>query len=229
MKKFYYFLVITMLSLSVNTAFAQCGISTTGSVQTLTVSGGTSSSQIALAHNPVKNVYYTLDGNYIRTHSGINGAVLGSYYFSTTMRGLWWNPGTSQLEGNAYNTGGIIKFTINSTTGHVSAGTVVFAGSHQPYYQSQGTFDDANNEILYFYGSLIYRYSRVTGLQIGTVSISNMPSSYTLTNYNIVYTGCAGKEIGLYDRTNRKHLNMRLGCTNKISNAGNIECYYRYY
>ncbi|MFT6323821.1 MAG: hypothetical protein ACJAWO_001377, partial [Halieaceae bacterium] len=206
MKRFYYFLLSSLLSISMGTSYAQCGISTTGTVQTLTISGGTGSSQVALVHNPIKNVYYAIDGNRIRTHSGVNGAVLSSYYFSTTMRGLWWNPGTSQLEGNAYGNSGIYQFTVGASNGYVSGGTVLFSGSHQPNYQSQGAFDDANNEMLFFNGSSIYRYSRLTGVQIGTISISNMPASYGLTNYNIVYTGCVGKEIGLYDRINRKLL-----------------------
>ncbi|MFT4753845.1 MAG: hypothetical protein ACI85Q_001394, partial [Salibacteraceae bacterium] len=201
-----YFLLSSLLSISMGTSYAQCGISTTGTVQTLTISGGTGSSQVALVHNPIKNVYYAIDGNRIRTHSGVNGAVLSSYYFSTTMRGLWWNPGTSQLEGNAYGNSGIYQFTVGASNGYVSGGTVLFSGSHQPNYQSQGAFDDANNEMLFFNGSSIYRYSRLTGVQIGTISISNMPASYGLTNYNIVYTGCVGKEIGLYDRINRKLL-----------------------
>ncbi|MGB0390609.1 MAG: T9SS type A sorting domain-containing protein [Salibacteraceae bacterium] len=206
MKRFYNYVTIVIALLVGNFSYGQCSISTTGTLQTLTVSGGTGSTQYALVYNPVNSVYYTLDGNYIRTHSGINGSVLSSYYYSTTMRGIWWNPATSNLEGNGYNSNGIITFTVNSTTGYVSGGTVLFSGSHQPYYQCQGVLDEANNEILYFYASSIYRYSRVTGNLIGSTAISNMPASYTLTGYNIIYTGCPGKEIGLYDRLNKKLL-----------------------
>ncbi|MFT4753949.1 MAG: hypothetical protein ACI85Q_001505, partial [Salibacteraceae bacterium] len=47
MKRFYYFLLSSLLSISMGTSYAQCGISTTGTVQTLTISGGTGSSQVA--------------------------------------------------------------------------------------------------------------------------------------------------------------------------------------
>lgn len=206
MKKFYQLVILVVTVFISSAAYSQCSVSVNGTLQTLTVSGGSSSVQISMVHNPVNNVYYTLDGSYIRTHSGVNGSLLNSYYFSTLMRGIWWNPATNQLEGNGYNNSGIHIFTINSTSGYVTAGSAILPNSPQPYYQCQGTLDAANNEVLYFYASNIYRYSRVSGNLIGTTAISNMPTSYTLSGYSIMYTGCAGKEIALYDRANRKLL-----------------------
>jgi hypothetical protein len=115
MKKVYQLIVVVIALLLSNATYSQCSIATSGTLQTLTVSGGSSSVQISLVHNPANNVYYTLDGSYIRTHSGVNGALLNSYYYSTLMRGIWWNPTTGQLEGNGYNNSGIHLFTIIST------------------------------------------------------------------------------------------------------------------
>ena len=207
MKRIYTFLTLTIALVSFNTAYSQCSILTTATTGSTTISGGSTSTKLAVAHNPSVNVYYTLVGNYIQTHSSINGALLNSYYYSSSMRGLWWNSSTSTLEGNGYSSLGIVTFTTNSVTGYVTSATVNISGSgHQPYSQSQGAYDESNNEIIYASGTTIYRYNRLNGNYIGTISMNSMPSSYNLTNYNIVYTGCSGKELGVYDRNNRRLL-----------------------
>ena len=206
MKKLYSFFLFVALSAISLSGNSQCSILTTGTTQTLAITGGLSYTKFSVAYNPVKDVFYTLNGTRIQTHSGVNGTLLNTYYPSYTMRSIWWNPNTSTLEGNGYSSNGILSYTITASTGYISGETVVFSGStHQPYYQSQGAYDDSNNEILYYYGSSIYRYSRVTGSLIGTISVTGLPIG-NITNYNVVYTGCSGKEIGLYDYSNRRLL-----------------------
>ena len=206
MKKIYTLIIALITIVSVQSGYSQCSILTTATTGSITLSGGSSYTKFSATFNPVNNLYYTLNGNYIQTHNASTGALLNSYYYSSNMRSIWWNSTLNQLEGNGYNTLGIVSFSLN-TSGYVISATTVFSGSnHQPYYQSQGAFNSDNNEIVYFYNNNFYRYSRSTGNLLGTVPASGFPGSYLLTNYNVVYVGCAGKELGLYDRNNRRLL-----------------------
>ena len=204
MRKLYFLILSVILFFGTQTGYSQCSILANAIQQTPTISGGTSYTKFSVAHNPVNNVYYTLNGNYVQTHSTSTGAMLTSMY-SSNLRSIWWNSNTNALEGNGYGSTGIVQFTLNAT-GYPTSRSTLFSGSnHQPNSNSQGAYDSGNNEIFYFYNGYIYRYSRVTGLLLGTAAVSGLPVTVSsLTNYNVVYTGCSGKEVGLYDRVNRR-------------------------
>jgi hypothetical protein len=188
----------------IQTGYSQCSILANAVQQTPTLSGGSSYTKFSVAYNPVNNVYYTLNGNYLQTHSTVTGALLISMY-SSGLRSIWWNANTSALEGNGYSSLGIVQFTLSSI-GYPTSRTTLFSGSnHQPTLNSQGAYDSGNNEIFYFYNGYVYRYSRVTGSLLGTTAVSGLPVAVSsLTYYNVVYTGCSGKEVGVYDRINRR-------------------------
>tara|TARA_R110002050_G_scaffold149463_1_gene275997 strand:- start:15518 stop:25336 length:9819 start_codon:yes stop_codon:yes gene_type:complete len=208
-----YALIFTLFAFT-GTVNAQCSIKTTATVGSLSMNTGTSSNQYSTAYNPVNNVYYTLVGNSIYTYSTTGTLLNSTYNSSYGIRSIWWNPNTNKLEGNGYYNLGLIAFTKN-TNGYITGYTTIFSGTnHQPNYNSQGAYDPAGNVIYYYYGSSLYKYSRLTGNYLSATSITGMPSSYSISGYNVVYTGCSGKEIGLYDRLNR-----RLLFINKATNA----------
>jgi hypothetical protein len=85
-------------------------------------------------------------------------------------------------------------------------GVVVFTGA-QPNAQSIGALDYDSNEIIYFDQGYIHRYNRNTNQFLGQYLIGNLPVELTdINNNSVVYTGCAGHEIGLYDYVNRRVL-----------------------
>lgn len=204
MKKLYILLILIVIMNTPELGYSQCSIKTNGVVGTLSMNTGTSSTQYSLAYNPVDDVYYALVGNSIYTFSSNGSTLFTANYFSTTFRSIWWNSNTNQLEGNGYSTAGIVAFTKN-TSANITGFTIIFPGNnHQPHYSSQGAYDPSSDVIYYFYNYSLYRYSRATGNFISSTIVSGMPSGRIITGYNVVYIGCSGKEIGLYDRANRQ-------------------------
>jgi hypothetical protein len=197
--------VITLFfSFSVNKSFAQCSINSSASLQSLSLTGYNSSGY-SVAYNPQLNVYYVASGNYIRTFTS-SGTFLNQYY-SDDVYSIWWNSNLNQLEGKYYGSYNAIRsFSLNSSGYPISSAVLLSGSTIAPNSNYAAAYDDAQNELIYAYGTTIYRYSRATGAFIGTSAITGLPSSYALTNYTVMYTGCPGKEIALYDRTNRRVL-----------------------
>lgn len=175
---------------------------------TLSCVGGTAN-RTGIAYNPTDSLYYSSNagsGGYPMETFGITG---GSSVASTNQgfdyRGMWWNPIVSKLEGNGYNTGGIYNQSLNATTGYaLSGGTSVFSGNNQPNNQSCGDLDYHANEILYYNSNSIFRYNRLTNAYISSYSLTGTPAGTSLNNYTVVYTGCLGMEIGVFDYANKR-------------------------
>lgn len=121
-------------------------------------------------------------------------------------RGMWWNPTTSQLEANGYNTLGIWKANLDSNGYALKTGTTIF-NSNQPHWQSCGDLDTDAYEIIYYYDGKIYRYNRSDNSLIGSYSLNGCPVSWLSVNTTtVVYTGCSGNEIGILDHVNKRLL-----------------------
>ena len=70
-----------------------------------------------------------------------------------------------------------------------------------------GDLDFDSNEIIYYFDGYIYRYARNTNQFLGQYLVTGLPVTVTDLNANsVVYTGCPGHEIGLYDFTNQRLL-----------------------
>jgi hypothetical protein len=189
-------------------AAAQCSPLTNAVADiTLVASGIGTDNRSGVAYNPEKQLYYSVNagspGYPLDTYNAA-GDLLVSTEQGFDYRGAWWNPSTAQFEGNGYDVLGIFVQTIDGVTGYpTGGGTTLFAGA-QPDVQSVGALDTDANEIIYYNQGMIHRYSRATNAFLGSYTISNLPVSAADINSNtVVYTGCAGHEMGIYDFTNR--------------------------
>jgi Secretion system C-terminal sorting domain len=133
----------------------------------------------------------------------------GTQLFTTNAgfdwRGMWWNPNTSQLEGNGYAAEGLWRCDLDGSGMAVNSGSYIFTGQAQPDIQSVGDYDPVANEIVYYYSGSIYRYSRATNALIGSYPLLGIPVPLSYINNNtVVFTNCVGKEIGILDYFNKR-------------------------
>lgn len=156
-----------------------------------------------VAYNPFFSIYYSVDaGNMsfpIQTYSS-TGTLLDDRAEGFDYRGLWWNPNTSQLEGNGYDGLGGSRQQLDLSSGYPLGMVKTYVGNFQPDDQSCGAYDYKENVVFYFFEGRIYVYSRVHGALIRQRNLHNIP--VPLSNINstsVIYTGCTGMEIGIYD------------------------------
>lgn len=173
-----------------------------------TVSG--TDNRSGVAWNPIDSLYYSVNagsGSYpIETYNATGGASVASVAAGISFRGLWWNSALSQLEGNGHGTTGWRDQDLDPVTGYgLGTGTAIFTGQLQPNTQSCGDLDYDANEVIFYDNGSIYRYDRATGTSISNYALTNMPvTTADITDYGVVYTGCTGQEIGIYDYTNQR-------------------------
>lgn len=190
----------------------------------LAASGGTNN-RSGLVYNPLANLYYSVNAgssSYPVDTYNESGSLLASVAQGFDYRGAWWNPALNLFEGNGFNDLGIFVHTLEAGTAYpTGTGTVIFTAA-QPNSQSIGALDYDNNEIIYFDQGYIHRYSRNTNQFLGQYLIGDLPLPLTdINNNSVVYTGCAGYEIGIYDYVNRRVLFVNKA-TGKYSDASQL-------
>ncbi|HSC54816.1 MAG TPA: hypothetical protein VLC98_14385 [Phnomibacter sp.] len=120
------------------------------------------------------------------------------------VRGLWFNSKKAKLQGNAYGEGGWYEYVLDSK-GIPSEFKTTVAGASQPDDQCVGTFIAKTNQVLFFDGNDVYYYDAATGEVKESMSFEDMMKKSGLSvsnkkdynNRSILYTGIAGKELGL--------------------------------
>lgn len=121
-------------------------------------------------------------------------------------RGFWYNPKTQMLEGNGFDEEGIIKFPLDEKGIPLHFETIFEGGSHQADANSVGTYDDKNDEIIYYYDGEIQRFDRKTGEKVGTWTFKKELNPYDINETTVIYTGYKKGEIGLLDYNHKKVL-----------------------
>jgi hypothetical protein len=126
------------------------------------------------------------------------------------VRGLWYNPTSKRIEGNAYGENGWFYYKLNSL-GMIESHEVLFEGQNQPTEQCVGAYNPTDKKIMFLNGSQVYYYdiSNATAggdaliLHWGRVAKDGESEDEEPTepseNHNsstIVFTGVAGAEIG---------------------------------
>lgn len=177
---------------------------------TMSASAGGTQNRCGMVYNPVAKLYYAVNAGlstYPADTYDENGMLLASPSQGFDYRGAWWNPALNTFEGNGFNDLGIFIQTLEAGTSYPSgSGTVVFT-SNQPDLQSVGDLDYDANEIIYYFNGFIHRYSRINNGLLGTYAVQGLPVGTSSINSNtVVYTGCPGYEIGLYDFENLRML-----------------------
>lgn len=205
---------------------AQCAV-LENAVQglSLTASGGGTNNRYGLVYNPLAKLYYSVNAgssNYPVDTYNESGSLLASVTQGFDYRGAWWNPALNLFEGNGFNELGIFVHTLEAGTAYpTGTGVTVFTAA-QPNAQSIGALDYDSNEIIYFDQGYIHRYSRNTNQFLGQYLIGDLPVPLTdINNNSVVYTGCTGYEIGLYDYVNRRVLFVNK-TTGKYSGASQL-------
>jgi hypothetical protein len=198
-------LVTTLvLSLLCHWAIAQCTVNANAVVgitlQCDNTQGQTNRSGVA--YNPNFNLYYSVDagssGYPIETFDA-SGAPVADIPQGFDYRGLWWNPNTNKLDGNEYNGSAVSSQNLDGSGYPLGTTTLIFVGA-QPDIQSDGDYDYTSNEIVYYNNGQYHRYDGTTNAFIGTVTITGLPVTTSNLNDNTAfYTGCSGKEYGMYD------------------------------
>lgn len=194
-----------------NSAVAQC-TPAASAAPGLTLMGqpGGTENRSGLAFNPLLGLYYSVNaGNssYPLDTYNEDGTLAATVASGFDYRGVWWEPTTSFLIGNGYSTMGIFNQALALGTGlPLGSGTVLFTGN-QPDDQSIGDLDTDANEILYYNAGSIYRYNAATNVLISSHVIGALPVTPASINSNtVMYIGCPGRELALYDHVNRRVL-----------------------
>lgn len=167
-------------------------------------------SRSGLAYNPIFNLYYSVDaGNKdftIQTYNSA-GALLDTRPQGLDYRGLWWNPRKNLLEGNGYGTLGVAVHGLNATNGYPDGAVRIVFPANQPTTDACGTYDYDDNNIIYYsyYTGNIYVYSHRTNILKTIRQLNGIPVPIaSISSFSVIYTGCPGKEIGLWDYINRR-------------------------
>ncbi len=203
---------------------AQCAV-VANAVPSTTLSyvqaGGTNATGVAF--NPTLSLYYAAvagnPGFPLETFSAA-GVPLFQTNTGFDMRGMWWNPNTNQLESNGYNTGGIWKYNLNASGYALNTGVSIFTGMNQPTAQSNGDYNCADNEIVYYNAGAIMRRNRTTNALIGSLAITGLPVALgNLNDNSICYTDCLGHEYALLDYVLKRvyFINKATGAYNGMS------------
>lgn len=203
-------LLLAILLVSPYLLSAQCTILEVARPnQTLSVSENGTDNRSGLTYRADKAVYYSINaGNssYPMDVFAASGKPLAAPSQGFDYRSIWWNPRSSQLEGNGYDELGIFIQTLEKDDGlPTGEGNIIFKGA-QPDIQSVGDFDYRDNEILYYFEGEIYRYDRQdnTFLASSTLSGAEGISPTDLNANSIAYSGCGGLEAILYQYEKRR-------------------------
>jgi hypothetical protein len=162
----------------------------------------------AVAFNPIKNLYYSNNagGSDAEEVFTISGGTSVSNNSVLDYRGFWWNPETSRIEGNAWNNYYVYDYL--TADGYLGGTIGSSFSTTPPNAQSVGAYDSINHIIYYYSNGAVYGESSINGVDIPTINLlNNTGGSFDFTNiqeYSLIYTGIATKEIGLYNRVDKK-------------------------
>jgi hypothetical protein len=134
------------------------------------------------------------------------------------VRGLWYNPQKKQVQGNAYNEDG--WFAIKLDTKGIPESTEIFMeGMNQPDAQSVGTYNTAQQKVIFLNAGFVSLYSFEGGISDDAIQIQwgrtkadgksdeDEEDAETPEDYNqstVIYTGIKGAEIGFLNITDKQ-------------------------
>lgn len=175
----------------------------------------------SVAYNPKEKLYYAAQAGNMEFPLVVfnaNGRVVSEADQKTMIdvRGLWYNPKTKQLEGNAYNEFGWFSYDLNKK-GLPEKLKVKKEGLYQPDQNSAGVLNTDDNEVLFLDGLNIVCYSTdgidkrksiqlhfgaMNSNETNTLSVTDFEQSYNTSS--IIYSGTKGAEIGLLNVTTKQ-------------------------
>ena len=136
------------------------------------------------------------------------------------VRGLWYNPVTKTIQGNAYADGGWFEYQLGKT-GLVTSSKIIKNGQNQPNDHCAGAYDIKSKRVFFLdQGILVFKEFKnidtSAWLEIKWESANEdeymesdyyfeeegTPEAYNSTN--VVYTGIPGAEIGFLNVNNKE-------------------------
>lgn len=200
-------------------------------VMELVMPDGEGSNGASVAFDPVAKRYYAaFAGNavYPLAVFDLKGKRLSKDDLETQadVRGLWYNPVTKKICGNAYDEGGWFYYT-NDKAGMPTTMKVYHEGLNQPGAQSVGLYDGKNKRVLFLHNGALEAYSEKDATNTATIKLypgktgagakkdTNMGdadagadeetlNSDTYNPTTAIYTGIPGKEIGLLNNAEKR-------------------------
>lgn len=131
-------------------------------------------------------------------------------------RGLWYNPATKSIFGNAYNDAGWYEYKLDKQ-GMMADVDIAYEGMKQPNGQCVGVYNTKSNQVLFLHGSEVYAYNNKaeeqgkSAIHFGRTKAEGAASDEDLTvtpdDYNytsMVYTGITGQELGFENLTKKQ-------------------------
>ncbi len=132
------------------------------------------------------------------------------------IRGLWYNPVTKQINGNAYGENGWFAYKLNKA-GMVKSDSILLTGLNQPSEQSVGSYHPVEKYVLFLQGSKVYCYDKY-GMTDYSVMIhwgkkksegadededtDLEPDGYN--NKTVIYTGIKNAELGFLNKAENR-------------------------
>lgn len=165
-------------------------------------------------HPTTKKYYIPMVGNaiYDLVTFDAKGKQLNVQEVGYDLRGLWYNPKTKKVEGNCYNEGGWVSYTVNSKGEISKDDTQLHEGLKQPTEQSVGVFNAKDNKVYFLTttGVSIYNFKAEeektmelkTSKSADPIIFDNDNETYN--NRNLIYTGLPKAEIGLLNVLDKK-------------------------
>ncbi|MBP6688096.1 MAG: hypothetical protein KA160_09570 [Lacibacter sp.] len=175
----------------------------------------------SVAYHPKQKLYYAAQAGNMEFPLVIfnaKGTIVSEKDQQTLIdvRGLWYNPKTKQLEGNAYKDNGWFSYDLNKK-GLPEKINKKKDGQNQPDQNSAGVLNTDDNEVLFLDGLNIVCYStdgvdKRKSIQIHfgamnandetTLSVADFEKTYNVRS--IIYTGTKNAEIGLFNITKKQ-------------------------
>jgi len=170
---------------------------------------GTPITNASLVWHPLRQRYYSARlGNStlpLETWLLAGGASVAQTNAGIDTRGLWYAPGTGNIERNCAGGLGWANMNIDASSNAMNTFTQLFTGMNQPNNQSVGAYDWNTNTVLFYLSGSMYVYSRTTAVLLSTIPLTGT-SLASVTAHTVMYTGQVGYEVCLYDYTNKRVL-----------------------
>jgi hypothetical protein len=168
----------------------------------------------AVVYHPKEKLYYAAQaGNMVFPLVIFNseGTIVSNDDQATLIdvRGLWYNPKTKQLEGNAYKDFGWFSYDLNKK-GLPEKINIQKEGLSQPNDNSAGVLNTEENEVLFLDGlnivcytttgtdkrkSIQLHFGAMNAAESTSLSVTDFQETYNIRT--LIYTGIKGAEIGL--------------------------------
>lgn len=153
--------------------------------------GGTNASAVTW-HPIFKQYYAVIAGNETFPMESFNkkGKPMSQGEAGIDTRGLYYNDATEQLEGNGAGSSGYFSVKLGQTGSVLGSVKVIAAGMSQPDFQSVGTYDPVQMNLVFYQDGNIFSYDAETGDQIESIQIGVK----NIGAYNATSIGCTGNE-----------------------------------